>query len=220
MSDTLTVGEEKEADDLLSALTVIAHNIETKPKAIKKKKVVKKESKFRSRFFYRPTNSLSQDVAALKKNNAQRSSVDLIDEEVTRRLAQYDKELPDSLRENLEAVREFFLQELGPLLLGAQAGTTQAQEVVKRLLNANVRTEPFIQFERMLNTAASIKMAKFIASYTSLSESEVKRLLDEVAPKKEVYFPIPSLGEERRARPRPTPAAPPKPAKEKDNEQE
>jgi len=210
-----TVSEENDADDLLSALSTMGTSIpKNKQKNIKTVNSVHEEaarlnkdslsdesefstsglsvdlSKKKSKFFFRVTESFEEEMARRQKDLEDSRDPGLVnlDAEVDLRKEKYSKELPPKLQRNIVAVREFFLKEIGPLSLAAGAGSIQAREVMQRTLNAPVGEQAFAQFERMLNSANTIKMARFITKYTGLSINEAPSLVASIAPKKEAYF--------------------------------
>lgn len=191
-----TKKEEDQADDILSALTVIGTPL--KERSPDEKPVTAKPRRHhRSKFFYTPTTSFIEEVQDRKKE-AQNPVLDIMDAEVEKRKAEYAKEFPPQLSKFIILVREFFLKEIGPRTLAAQAGSSQAKEVVQRLLDTEIDNKPFAQFERMLTEANRIKMARYIAQYMKLPQTVVSQLLNSTAPQKEIYFPVPT-NEERRA---------------------
>jgi hypothetical protein len=198
------VKKEEEADDLLASLTSIAYKTpqsEAEPPPVESPKKKAKEKKS-NRFFYSPTMSFDEEVTKRKKRKGNRheSVVTILDREVEDRRKTYSKELPKTIKDNIENVREFFLQEIGPLALAAQAGTTQATQVMQRTLNTEINTVPFVQFENMVSKASSIKMARFVAKYLGLPARTVETLLQTAQPAqpKEVYFMGGSPWDERR----------------------
>jgi hypothetical protein len=188
---TDSVQEEKE-DDVLSSLLNIAY---VTPKAQEPEKPADLKER-RSRFFYRPTESFSTDLDNRKRaqHPPPLSSLTILDKEVEARKVTYASELPDSLQSNIESVREFFLNEIGPLTLAAQAGTAQAREVVQRTLNTEIDGLAFAQFERMVGKGATLKMARFIAGYLGLPRNAVESILNSIQPtppKEAMFFPLP-----------------------------
>jgi len=181
----LTDVKKEEADDeLLASLTNIAYKTPVEQPTTKVQNPERTQSKRKSRFFFRPTKSFTSEVEYSKQSLAPRdsSAITVLDAEVEKRKLAYDKELPKALNDNIKAVREFFLTEIGPLALAAQAGTVQASQVMQRTLNTEVDTQAFIQFERMVGKASTIKMARFIASYLKLPTRTVEELLQIVQP--------------------------------------
>jgi hypothetical protein len=169
------------------------------PEAPKKKKKTTKSR--RSRFFYRPTQSFDESLNATKKVVAPHA-LSLITEEVEIRKSAYSDELPVALQSNIERVREFFLNDLGPLTLAVQAGTSQAREVVQRTLNAEVDNTQFAQFERMVATGSQLLMARYIAKYLGLPRSAVDSLINSITPKQPANIIFPALSDDERRRPK------------------
>lgn len=225
-----TKKEEDDADDLLSALSVMATAVpKSKQKDIKtvnsihaeaakrvasltdgalralprkKKKAKPLNSTRKSRFFFKITESFEDEMSRRQRElEASRDpGMVSLDAEVDERRDRYIKELPPRLQRNIVNVREFFLKEIGPLTLAGSAGTTQAREVIQRTLNAPVNEQPFAQFERMLGAANTLKMARFITKYAGLNPGDAASLLSSISPKREVVFAQP-LPDERRAPP-------------------
>lgn len=179
----MTKQDEDVHDEVLASLSQLAYSSATiKPKVRKKR---------HSRFFFRINPSFAQEVKA-KKQSVLPKKLQPIDSEVDNRVATYKKELPAELSGNIDAVREFFLRDIGPLSLATSAGATQAMEVVKRLLNTDVDSTQFEKFERMSHAAVNLKMARFIARYYKLPKREAQRIIDAIAPKQPTFIPIPT----------------------------
>src|SRR5271168_1882871 len=180
--------KEEQDDDLLASLTSIAY---ATPQPYSEE-VENASSKRKSRFFFKPTQSFSEEISKSKRAVAKRdlSALTILDAEVEGRRATYSKELPKALQSNIEKVREFFLKDIGPLALAAQAGTVQASQVMQLTLNTEIDGQAFSQFERMVSKASTIKMARFIAKYLNLPQNTVEELLQLVQPPapKEVMF--------------------------------
>jgi len=185
---SLSKKEEDKQDDLLAALSVLA-----KPSSVNKSqkehKLIKK--KHRSRFFYQPSDSPATDSDSRKHAVHQSPALLAHNSEVDKRLNCLEKELPLELSGFIKQIREFFLVELGPRTLAAQAGTAQALDIVQRLLDSEIDNKPFVQFKNMLEEAGRIRMAKYIAQYMKLPQSSVEHILKITAPKTEIYFPTP-----------------------------
>jgi hypothetical protein len=174
-----TRGEERAADALLAALTTIGHAKPSTPVLNRK-----------SRFFYKPTLSFVEDVETRKKMTLPRE-VEIIDQQIEDRRKKYQTEFPPKLNRNLQQVREFWLRDIAPYTLAAQSGAQQAQDVVQRTLDTQVDSTPLVQFQRMIQTATTIKMAQYIAKYLKLPPSSAQALIDSVtakSPQREVVF--------------------------------
>jgi hypothetical protein len=202
--------KEEQEDDLLASLTSIAYKtpIPEAPK-IKTKKKKKVGPVRKSHFFFKPTESFNSEFAKRrgKKGKTPDTAITILDREVEERGVAYSKELPEALLNNIESVREFFLQELGPLALAAQAGTVQAGQVLQKTLNTEIDDRPFVQFKQMVSKASSIKMARFIAQYLSLPPRTANELYQTTQPAqpREVLFMHNSPLEEQRRPPKAKP---------------
>jgi hypothetical protein len=188
-------GEDR-ADDLLAALSEMAYA--TTPR---KDVVIKKEKRFKSRFFFVLSDSIADEVEKSKKKVVKKE-LDHIDDEVETRLKELRRKMPKELEANIKAVREFFLTEIGPRTLAGGAGSVQAKEVVQRLLGTPVDGTQFAKFERMSHEAVNIRMAKFIARYYKLPQRDCQKLLESIMPRP-VMFPIPNA-QDHHERPRHT----------------
>jgi hypothetical protein len=179
--DTLVpVGDDEfdAADSMLAALSDIAYS------AAPIVKTKAKERTRKSRFFFKLSPSFSEDVDRKKKTFAPRE-LHHVDEEVTRRLKEYRKKIPEELSGNIDAVREFFLNEIAPITLAAGAGASQAQEIVKRLVKSDIDGTQFEKFERMMAKAVDIKMARFIARQLGLTKVEASEILEAMKPRQQ-----------------------------------
>src|ERR1700722_486240 len=132
------VAKEEQDDDLLASLTNIAYKTPEAPKKKKKKKRV--AAQHRSKFFYSPTESFTDELNKGRQadKDAATTALTVLDKEVEDRGERYSKELPQALQDNIAEVREFFLNDIGPLMLAAQAGTVQAGQVLQRVLNTEI----------------------------------------------------------------------------------
>lgn len=185
---SLTKEEEEGADDLLSSLTTLAYE--------KARPVAKTDRKFKSRFFFR-IQSLGDELK-IKAEKFKPRKLDHVDAEINKRLTSYKKEAPKKVERGIEAVREFFLKEIGPKTLAGLAGSTQARDIVQRLLGTAVDETQFNKFERMSHEAVNIKMAQFLARYYGLPRSEAERLLLSIQPKPYLMMPLDRGQDEQR----------------------
>lgn len=178
-----TTKELEGADQLLAALTDIAYA--TEPTV----KVKKRERKHRSRFFFRLTKSIADEVKDKQKQSKPKTRVH-IDHEVEKRLSDYRQDMPSELEKNIAKVREFFLREIAPITLAAGAGSGQALEVVKRLVGTDIDGTQFDKFERMAAKAVDIKMARFICKQFGLGKAEAEDILEAMKPRLPSIVPI------------------------------
>ena len=178
------VSEEELAseDALLASLSDIAYSTVT-PEAKETPKIRK------SQFFFRLSRSFADEVEAKKKNFIPKQLVH-IDAEVERRLKSYKQQVPSELAHNIDQVREFFLQEIAPITMAVGAGTSQALEVVRRLVKSDVDGTQFEKFERMTAFAVDIKMARFIARALGLTKVEAAEILQAMKPRPPQIIPI------------------------------
>lgn len=128
-----------------------------------------------SRFWFKIETT--KEIVKVQKEVMLKKALTNIDQEVESRLVGYRKELSPELKTNIEKVREFFLTEVAPLTLASSAGSIQSQQVVQRLLDSDVDSQIFARFDNMVNRAATLKMANFVASYFGLEPSNVQSLI-------------------------------------------
>lgn len=169
-------------DAMLASLTDIAYSTVT-PEPAKPSKVRK------SRFFFRLSKSFADEVADKQKAFVPKQMVH-IDAEVEKRLKSYKEQVPAELANNIDHVREFFLQEIAPITMAAGAGASQALEVVRRLVKSDVDGTQFEKFERMMALAVDIKMARFVARALGLTKVEAAEILQAMKPRPPQIIPI------------------------------
>lgn len=127
----------------------------------------------RSRFWFTmdaPVLSVSKEEMAPKK-------LEHIDSEIVDRLTLYQKTSPGIFQGNIEDVREFFLNEIAPKTLAVSGGTTQAAEVLRRLLDTDIDQSTAQRFTNMINRAATLRMAQFVVSYFGLDPKYVDAVI-------------------------------------------
>lgn len=214
--DLMTKQQEDEADSLLLAITNIAKPLTEETSSLKNLNSSNDASDAkrlntinslgiassnipsrRSRFFFQPTQSFNEELEDRKKISRPRE-VEIADAAIEARRKTYQEELPSALDSNIEKVREFWLREIAPLTLAAQSGSSQAKDIVQRILDVEIDNIPFMKFQRMLETASTIKMAEYIAKYIKINKSYVPSLADSTQPKKEVLVVNPSQHEQNR----------------------
>lgn len=175
--------EEDAADNLLVSLSNIAYSAEPVSKA-------KKRKSHRSRFFFRISDSIATEVKKKRKVFKPKEMVH-VDAEVEQRLKVYKQEIPAELSQNIDEVREFFLREIAPITMATGAGSSQAKEVVKRLLGSDVDNTQFEKFERMTQLAVNIKMARFVSRRFGMTKKEARDILEAMIPRPPTLIPIP-----------------------------
>ena len=164
---------EESADMLLASLSDIAYSVPAKQDTIPEGR--------RSRFFYKPTKSIKEELEERKVQFAPKK-LEHIDATTEERLITYREELPETLKTNLENIREFFLTQISPLTFAAPAGTSQAKDVAQRLLGTEIDNTVFDKFERMVHTATTLKLAVFVTNYMGLPKSATRLILESITP--------------------------------------
>lgn len=161
MTNPIGETEDLEADDALTvSLSRLAYS-------------VPKQGKRTSRFWF----SMEDEEFEFVKKVMKPKQLEHIDSQIVDRLAIYKKDSPDIYQKHIENIREFFLKEIAPRTLSASGGTTQATEVIRRLLNTDVDDATVSRFQLMINRATTIKMAEFVVSYFGLSEKYLEGVL-------------------------------------------
>lgn len=206
---------EQNMDDLFASLTNIAYatpsadpNSPFNPKNIQDDEFVEDvdssyspKKKYKSRFFYTPTKSFDDELDE-SKAEIKPTTLALVDQEVNDRSVSYKEELTDELVNRIDIIREFFLKEIAPKMFAAQSGIVQARMVAELALGAQVDNTHFSQFERMLSTAVTVKMARFITEYLGLPKAQSQELLSFLKPNTNPFvIPVPLEQHERRQRP-------------------
>lgn len=181
---------EKQQDDMLARLSQIARPIDEPAAKKKKKRVVSKTRMLqknpnrKSSFFFRPSESFDAEIRK-QQEAVKPKKLKHADREIVQRTRKLRREMPPVLSQNIDEVRELFLQQIAPLTLAAQSGTMQARTVAQRLLKTEIGSQPFVQFERMVEVGAQIQMAKFVAKYMGLPAREWRSILESIAPKQQ-----------------------------------
>lgn len=176
--------EELNAQDaMLASLTDIAYS------SVPENKPVIVRERHRSRFFFKLSKSFAE-TAKVGQKTFKAKDLTHVDHEVEKRLKDYRKEVPAELASNIDEVREFFLREIAPISLAANAGANQAMEVVKRMLGSDIDGTQFEKFERMAALAVDIKMARFIARQFGMTKVEANEILEKMKPRQPTLIPV------------------------------
>ncbi len=150
--------------------------------------VVDAPRKFRSRFFYRLPESTKEEVTRLKAAtaNSRRKASQTIEDVIQRRVDAYRDEFPDHVTQNIDKVREFFLNEINPLLLASSTGAAQAQDVIQKMLGITVDGAPYVHFDKLVRRAVQARMTKFISSFFKVDPKAL--IIETPTQPKEVVF--------------------------------
>lgn len=159
------------ADATLDALTNLAYSV--KPETPEPKKAGNRTSQF-----WFKVESIEEVVAKAKVDMAPKQ-VEHVDAAVTKRMASYKTQLSPMLKNNIEVVREFFLNELTPLTVASEGGITQAKEVVQRLLDTQVDSALIDRFRGMASRAAVLRLAIFMVEYFKLPKEYIHNLFSQ-----------------------------------------
>jgi hypothetical protein len=136
----------------------------------KKQTRISKYSPEDSRFLFRLTSSTEDQVTKLQEANSKKQ-LEHVDAELEQQAKAYLPSVTKDLDQQITKVREFFLNDVAPRTLAAQAGVKQALEIIKRSIGIEVEQTSFIQFEQMLRLASKHKMAEFVVSYMGIKQS-------------------------------------------------
>lgn len=183
---------EQAADALLQSLTRVAWPVpeeKTPVKRASKRPANKRPAKRASK---RPATTLdgsrrakldpdvNREIEKQRRlaEQARRKVIDEIEEHTVSRVAAYEEELPPALRKNTDAVREFFLKEINPLILASSLGAAQARDVVQRLLQTNVDLDPYMYFDNLIRKAVKIKLQQFVSKYAKITRKDLSALVE------------------------------------------
>lgn len=103
-----------------------------------------------------------------------------VDQEIVIRAAKYQKALPKQLDSQIHKVREFFLQEVAPLLVAGSTGALQAREVMTKALGSDVDDSTEFFFNQMMSKAVNLKLCKFVAELFQLDHDDAQYLLNQL----------------------------------------
>lgn len=135
------------------------------------------KTRHKSRFFFVP-DADQLEIARRKKQVEGSRRKATIEDTTGKRASAYKIELEPVVQSNVDSVREFFLNEINPLLLAASLGAAQALEVTQTTLEASVDPGPYSYFEGMLRKAAQAKLDKFVAEYIGIHMDELYGKVD------------------------------------------
>lgn len=127
----------------------------------------------RSRFWFK----MEAPQLEVIKEAMRPKELEHIDSEIVSRLDAYRQESPPVLQKHIEEIREFFLQEIAPKTLAMSGGTTQATEVIRRLLDTDVDSSTVARFQNMVNRATTLRMAMFVCHYFGLPQTQVDNII-------------------------------------------
>ena len=127
-----------------------------------------------SRFWFKM--DLPSTKAQRKKASAPKK-LDHIDSQIETRLDRYKQMSPRMFQGNIQEIREFFLTEIAPKTLSVSGGTTQAAEVLRRMLDTDIDASTAQRFTNMVNRASTLKMAQFVAKYFNLDPTFVDAII-------------------------------------------
>jgi hypothetical protein len=126
----------------------------------------------RSRFWFK-----MDAPVVIDKEVSKPKKLDHIDSQIVSRLEDYLKASPGQYQENIDKVREFFLTEIAPLTLSVSGGTTQAAEVLRRMLDTDIDPSTAQRFVHMVNRASTLKMAQFVIQYFGLDPKHLDAVI-------------------------------------------
>ena len=127
----------------------------------------------KSKFWFQ----VEDNTLTVTKEAMRPRKLDHIDSQVDKRLKSYKKSSPKEFQNCIVAVREFFLNEIAPKTIAATGGTTQATEVIRRLLDTDVDPSTVDRFYTMLNRATTLKLAEFVVSYFGLPKEYMASII-------------------------------------------
>lgn len=173
------------------------------PAPEKEPEVKEKEDLFSTPPFF----VLPDDFAEAHKNKTGVESLpeEPFNVEIVAKTEVYKNQVGDPVKDNIEIVSDFILNEITPLLLGLDGGVTQARSVIQSTIS-DVDQYPFTALELLTREAVKIKLGNFIKGYFDLPDTTVEDLVAKILPPKqrEVVVPVPMEGSKYEVRPRET----------------
>lgn len=147
-------------------------------------------NKYSSKFFF----VLPEDFA---EKNRYRGGLEQLPEqpfnmEVARRIDQYRALVGKPVKQNLNAVSRYLLNEIVPMLLGIDGGIEQARSIVYNTVS-DVDPFPFMTLDALVREAVKMKLAKFVEVYCALDKGAAAQLVEKIMPAKqrEIVVPVP-----------------------------
>jgi hypothetical protein len=117
-----------------------------------------------------------------------------VDQEIITRAAKYQRSLPKQLESQIKLVREFFLQEIAPLLVAGSTGVLQAKEVMAKALGSEVDDTSEFFFNQLMTKAVNLKLSKFVSSFFHLDERDTQYLLNQLNYRRTLTLEAPEPG--------------------------
>lgn len=157
----------------------------------------------RSRFFYSLPPTEDEQIAERKRLVAQKPKHDQDIESYLREMAaSYKGTLPAQLEKSIDSVRQFFLDEINPLILGSLYGRAQAQSILVQALGQEVDVStPNSKFERVMSRAIDTKMVNFMSTFFGVSKKELLEAMQSEVPPREVLLLDPPKAQPTRPKP-------------------
>lgn len=166
----MTVEESEKRDKFLSQISRIAHPVD-------KAKVnpVKSDSKYKSRFFFKVTDT--DEISIIEDSVHAKLQEDPINIEIVQRSDKYAKELPAELKSAIVKIREFFLKEIAPKSIALQGGLAQAKAVIEQQVG-EVDASEMMWAEKFAAHSAKLRVLRFIKSLFELTDDEAEKLYE------------------------------------------
>lgn len=171
--------------ELLQGLSQVA---KARPKP--KPRLLPPSKSRRSRFFYSLPPTEDDLIAERKRLVSKKPEHDQDIESYIREMAKaYKGTLPAQLEKSIDEVRQFFLNEINPLILGSLYGRAQAQSILVQALGQEVDVStPNSKFERVMSRAIDTKMVNFMSTFFGVSRKELLEAMQTETPPREVLF--------------------------------
>lgn len=114
-----------------------------------------------------------------------------VDQEIITRALKYQKALPRDLESRIKTVREFFLSEIGPLLMAGSTGAHQAKSVMEQALGSPVDDSTEWFFNQFMTKAANLKLSRFVSDLFELGPDGSAYLLNQLNYKRTITMEAP-----------------------------
>ena len=171
-TEGMSIEEAKRQDKFLSQISRIAY-VPNKDK--QKSSPVKSDSKYKSRFFFHVDDK--DELSVIEDSVKAKPKEEPINIEILKRSDSYAKELPNSLKDSITQIREFFLREIAPKSLALQSGLAQAKAVVEQQVG-EVDASEMVWAEKFAVHSSKLRVLRFIKELFELTDEEAEKLYD------------------------------------------
>lgn len=171
-AEGMSLEEAKRQDKFLSQISRIAY-VPNKDK--QKVSPVKSDSKYKSRFFFHVDDK--DELSVIEESVKAKPKEEPINVEILKRSDSYAKELPNSLKDSITQIREFFLKEIAPKSFALQSGLTQAKSVIEQQVG-EIDASEMSWAEKFAAHSSKLRVLRFIKELFELTDEEAEKLYE------------------------------------------